>query len=200
MKKLCLIVLLIAGALSLGPRAGAQGKTLEVYYIAHDHYETRLSDILDQVRRNTRYNPDRTVIFYLANGNKPVRVLVSPDDETEYNSFRETLNSQTSHNVYPEVDRYMLIDMLSEGKYVPAKGLDSYRKVVFNYFITAGFVAMDFCDALIGRLYWDMEMDKIPRNKIEINIFHSPDDRIDEDRLFGRKNLIGNFPVLVDSF
>ena len=199
MKKFLLLLLMLSGLLQ-SPGARAQTRSLELYYIAHDHYETAISSILDQVRRNTRYSPHRTVIFYLANGNLPVRVRVSPDDETEYEAFRDILNSQTSHNVYPEVDRYMIMDMLSEGKYIPTKGFDEYDKVVFNYFITPGFVAMDFCDALIGRLYWDMELSRIPRNKLEINICHSPYDKIDEDRLFGRKNLIGNFPVLVDSF
>lgn len=191
--------MMIPGLLQM-PGARAQSKSLELYYIAHDHYETAITGILDQVRRNTRYSPERTVIFYLANGNLPVRVRISPDDELEYEAFRETLNSQTSHNVYPEVDRYMLMDMLSEGKFIPTKGFDDYDKVVFNFYITPGFVAMDFCDALIGRLFWDLELAKLPRNKLEINIFHSPHEKIDEDRLFGRKNLIGNFPVLVDSF
>ena len=199
MRKLCLLLLALIGTLQM-PGARAQGNTLELYYIAHDHYETALSGILDQVRRNTRYSPERTVIFYLANGNTPVRLRVSPDDELDYENFRETLNAQTSHSVYPEVDRLMLIDMLSEGRFIPTKGLDSYDRVVFNYYITPGFVAMDFCDAVIGRLYWDMEMAKLPRNKLEINIFHSPDERIDEDRLFGRKNFMNKFPVLVDSF
>ena len=59
---------------------------------------------------------------------------------------------------------------------------------------------MDFCDALIGRLYWDMDMQTLGKRKLEINIFHNPDIRVDENKLFGRKNLIEQFPYLVDSF
>jgi len=195
MRRYIVFLLLLSGLL-----AKAQSKTVELYYIAHDGHETALSEILDQVRRNARYNPDRTVVFYLANGNKPVWLRVRPEDELEYNRLRETLNEQTSHNVYPEVDRLMLIDIFSEGRTVPEIGFDSYDRVVFNYYITSGFVAMNYCDALIGRLYWDMELDKLPRTKLEINIFHSPDEKINEDKLFGRKNLMGKFPILVDSF
>lgn len=186
--------------LSAGLRAGAQSKTLELFYIAHDRHEAELTEILDQVRRNARYNPDRTVVFYLANGGAPLKVWVRPEDELEYNRFREKLNEQTSHNVYPEVDRLMLIDIFSEGRTIPMKGFDAYDRVMLNYYITPGFIAMNYCDALIGRLYWDMELDKMPRNKLEINIYHSPEDKIDENKLFGRKNLMKNFPILVDSF
>ena len=198
MKGTRLIITVLVALMAAALQAGA--KTLELHYIAHDHNETDLAAILDRVRSNTRYNEDRVVIFYLANGNQPLRLRVSPQDDLAYSEFRETLISQTSHNVYPEVDRYMIMDMLSEGRFIPTKGFDDYDRVVFNYYINEGFVAMDFCDALIGRLFWDLEMNKIPRNKLEINIFHAPGQRTQEDRLFGRKNLMGSFPVLVDSF
>lgn len=195
MKKFIVLFLFI---LFTGTVAQGQAKKLEVYYIAHDKHEAEITDILEQVRRNARYNPERKVIFYLASGNRPVFMTVGPDDETNYLTFRGKLNEQTSHNVYPEVDRLMLIDLLSKG--LSTKGLDAYERVVFNYYITPGFVALNYCDALIGRLYWDMELDKMPRNKLEINIFYSQEDKINEDKLFGRKNLMKNFPILVDSF
>ena len=189
-----LLAVLLSSALQL------MGKSLEVYYIAHDHYETTLTRILEQVHRNARYNPERTVIFYLANGNSPVRMLVSPEDEQVFEFFIEMLNSQTSHSVYPEVDRLMLMDMLSEGRFIPTKGFDGYDRVVFNYYITPGFVSMDFCDALIGRLYWNMDMRTLRKGRLEINIFYNPDSRIDENRMFGRKGLMDQFPILVDTF
>lgn len=199
MRRSAIKYILILGMLLL-PSSRLLGKSLELYYIAHDHYETTITRILEQVRRNARYNTDRTVIFYLANGNSPVRMLVSPNDEQDYDFFIEMLNSQTSHNVYPEVDRLMIMDMLSEGRFIPTKGFDDYDSVVFNYYITPGFISMDFCDALIGRLYWDMDMQTLGKRKLEINIFHNPDIRVDENKLFGRKNLIEQFPYLVDSF
>lgn len=195
MKRLIFLTLLFAGLV-----ASAQSKSIELYYITHDRDETAIAKILDQVRRNVRYNPDRTVIFYLANGNNPYKLRVRPEDEIEYDRFREALKAQTLHNVHPEVDRLMLIDLFAEGRALPTRGFDAYDKVVFNFFITPGFVEMNYCDALIGRLFWDMELDKLPRAKLEINIYHSPAYRLDEDKLFGRKNLIKNFPILVDSF
>ena len=177
-------------------------KTLEFFYVAHDRYERDISEELDKIRRNARFNEYRTVVFYLANGGSPKFFKVSPDDDRQYTTFMETLNGQTSHNVYPDVDRLMILELLSNGRTVPRKGLDGYERVSFNFYINPGFVQMNYCDAVIGRLFWDMEMDKLPRNAFEINIYHHKDDGGDyrEDKLFGRKGLLGNFEPIVDTF
>lgn len=189
-------------ALLLLPAMAMAQKSLELYYIAHDHYESSLKNVLDVVRRNARYNTDRTVVFYLANRDEPVYFQVSPDDERKYTRFMETLNAQTSHTVSPDVDRLMLIDMFSEGRFLKTKGFDSYDKVVFNFYINPSFVQMDYCDAVIGRLYWDMELATLPKGKLEVNIFHHADDggKYREDKLFGRGRLMGGFEPLVDTY
>lgn len=199
MKRLLLFLSLI---LMLPMTLLAQKKTLELYYIAHDHYETTLADHLDIVRRNARFNEDRTVIFYLADGHTPHFFRVSPEDEERYVEFIESLTSQTSHNVYPDEDRLYLIDILSGGRTISTKGFDAYDAVIFNYYINESFVMMDYCDALIGRLFWDMDMAALPKNKLEINIYHQPDSRMvyKEEKMFGRKNLLKGFSVLIDSF
>lgn len=195
-------ILLLTVFLLLPMMLLAQKKTLELYYIAHDHYETALSELLDVVRRNARYNEDRTVIYYLADGHTPHYFRLSPSDEEKYTEFIETLNAQSSHNIYPDEDRLFLIDIFSREGVVPSKGFDAYDSVIFNYYITESFLMMDYCDALIGRLFWDMDMASIPKNKLEINIFHQPDSKMiyTVQKMFGRKNLLKGFPVLIDSF
>lgn len=185
-------------ALLLLPCLSRAQKTLEFYYFAHDHFGKELRKVVDEVRFTARYNESRTVIFYLANGNKPVYFKVSTDDEKAYSEFIEELNDQVSHLVYPEVDRQTICDILSGGRFLPTSGFDSYDHVLLNYFISSSFVQQDFDDAVIGRLYWDMDLDQMPRSKCQIRIYCAPGERIKEDSLFGSK--IGKIPVLLDTF
>ena len=196
MKKRILVLLLLVPVL-----VRAQ-KSLELYYIAHDHYEAQLSDILKEVRQNARYNSSKTVIYYLANVDSPKYVVVSPNDEKEYQSFIEELNNQSSHNIYPEVDRMKLMELLSSPIITGGKDLSSFENVVFNFYINPTFAIMSYGDSIIGRLYWDMELDSVPRSKLEINIYHHGDDGYDYDEkhLFGRQDLLNGFPVLIDTF
>lgn len=198
MKKVVLLILLSL----VGPFLCRAQKTLEVYYIAHDHYESSLSSILNVVRQNSRYNTDKKVLFYLANIDKPEWFFLSPKDDQDYQKFMGELNGQTSHNVYPDIDRLKLIEILSDKSVTKGIGLGAYQSVVFNYYITPSFAMMEYCDAVIGRLFWDLDMGSIPREKLEINIYHHSDDgySYDENQLFGRKNLLNGFPVLIDTY
>ena len=177
-------------------------KTLELYYIAHDHFETALTEMLELTRRNARYDDTRTVVYYLSNGNTPNYFKVSPNDERAFQEFRTVLNEQTSHSVYPDVDRLMIMDLFSEGRFLPTKGFDSYDKVIFNFYINQSFVQMDYCDAVIGRLYWAMDLASLPKGKLEINIFHHPDDqgKYTDEKMFGRKHFMDGYEPLVDSY
>ncbi len=194
--------LLICTLALLLPLLCAAQKTVELYYVAHDHFEKQISDVLDLVRRNARYNPDRTVVFYLANRGTPEYFKVSPEDDRKYDKFMETLNSQTSHTVSPADDRLIILDLFSEGRFLGSKGFDGYDRVVLNFYINPSFVQMDYCDELIGRLYWDMDLASLPAGKLEINIYHHEYDggKYDEGKLFGRRRLLGRFEPLVDSF
>lgn len=194
--------LLICLAAVLLPLLCSAQKTVELYYIAHDHYESDLTNLLEIARRNARFNTGRTLVFYLADGNEPLYFRVGAEDDRDYTKFITKLNEQTSHNVYPDVDRLMLIDIFSEGRFLPTKGFDSYDKVIFNFYINPAFVLMEYCDALIARLYWDMELSSLPKDKLEINIFHHQDDggSYSEDKLFGRRRLLGGFEPLIDTY
>lgn len=189
------LFLALPGAVSL-----AQTKSLEFYYIAHDHYETRISSVLSVVHDNASNDPDRTVVFYLANGYKPLIHLVSRGDQDDYLAFVEELNSRTSHPVMPNIDRDEILDVLSGKKLLNTEGFKSYNKVTFNFFVTPGFVSMDYGDTLIGGLFWAMDLDELPLNVLQINVFHSPEEQLTEDRLFGRKKLTGDFPVQISTF
>ena len=188
--------------LLLVPFISRAQQSLELYYIAHDHYETQLTNILKEVRQNARYNTSKTVLFYLSNVDSPKWMVVSPNDEKEYKSLIEEINGQSSHNIYPEVDRMKLIELLSSPKITGGKELSSYESVVFNYYINPTFAVMSYGDSIIGRLYWDLDLDSVPRNKLEINIYYHSDDgfNYNEKQLFGRQNLLNGFPVLIDTF
>ncbi len=197
MKRLCLFLIAV-----VIPALCAAQRSLELYYIAHDHFESSLTEMIELTRRNARYDDSRTVVCYLSNGNTPVFFKISPEDERAFQEFRTILNEQTSHSVYPDVDRLMIIDIFSEGRFLPTKGFDSYDKVILNFFINQSFVQMDYCDAVIGRLFWAMDLSSMPKNKLEINIFHHPEDLGDysDEKMFGRKNYLGGFEPLVDSY
>jgi hypothetical protein len=199
MKRIFYLISLLCLALA-GPATRAQSKSLELYYIAHDHYETALSSILAGVHDEACNNPRRTVVFYLANGSSPLMFLVSKGDEDAYSAFIDELTSRTAHPVQPLVDRDNLLDLFSGKGILPTEGFDAYNKVILNFYVTPGFVSMDYGDALIGSLYWDMDLEDLSPNALQINVFHSPDNNFPPGRLFGRKKLTGNFPVRIASF
>ena len=47
---------LLLALLLLVPVLVRAQKSLELYYIAHDHYENQITDILNVVRQNARYS------------------------------------------------------------------------------------------------------------------------------------------------
>lgn len=190
-----LILLLLLVTLSVRAQ-----KDLEFYYIAHNQDEVSLSVMLDDVRKVARYNSGLKVVYYLANGSSPLYHVVSPDDGDEYDAFRHELNSRSSHTVYPEVDRKAIIDMFSGGYPLKTVGFDSYNKVTFNFCVTSSFFNMGWGDGLIGRLFWEMEMDKLPKGKIAFNIYYPADekDQVNENNIFGRLRLFGDYDPLIN--
>ena len=199
MKKTCLLFLIVSLVLP-GMVVRAQHKTLELYYIAHDHYETAISSILSGVRNDARNNPDRAVVFYLANGSEPMYFLVSPEDDDAWSAFNDELNAKTAHPVSPLKDRDTIMSIMAGEDCLPSKGFDEYDKVILNFFVTPGFVSMDYGDTLIGGLYWNMDLDNLPASVLKINVLPSPDGELNANRLFGRKKLTGQFPVRISSF
>ena len=193
----CIVILFL---FLLIPVKGLAQKDLEFYYIAHDQHEVALTAMLDDVRKNVRYDGNRIVIFYLANGNSPRLHFVSSDDEKEYELFRSELNSQDSHNVFPEVDRQKIIELFSLGEKLPAKGFDAYNRISFNFYVNKAFIDMEWGDEVIGRLYWDMELSALPKGKIQYKVYYPSGDRVNEDKIFGRKKLFGGFEPLVNTF
>lgn len=199
MKRICFLISLIFLVFP-GPLSQARGKSLELYYIAHDHYETTISTILEKVRADARNNPERTVVFYLADGPKSQFFKVSPEDEDAWIAFNDELVSRTAHPVTPLADRDAIMDLLTREDIMGDKGFDAFDRVVLNFYITPGFVSMDYGDTLIGGLYWNMDLASLPSDKLQINVFHAPDAKVSPDRLFGRKRLTGNFPVRISPF
>ena len=193
---------LLLALLLLVPVLVRAQKSLELYYVAHYHYENQITDILNVVRQNARYSSFKTVVFYLSNIDKPQYVVISPKDDKEYQDFIAELNSQSTHNVYPEIDRMKLLQILSDKALTDGYELKDCEGLVFNFYINPTFAMMGYCDAVIGRLYWDLDLNSVSRDKLEVNIFHHSDDgyKYDVNQLFGRKNLLNGFPVLVDSF
>lgn len=177
--------------------ANAQNK-LEFYYIAHNQYEVALTALLDDIRLDARYDNNRRVIFYLSNRKDPVYLVVSPNDEKEYEIFRDALNSQSSHTVYPEVDRMKIMELFSTGNAIPTIGFSSYDRVVFNFYVNRGFVEMEYGDSLIGRLYWDMDLASLPRK--DVNVYYPSSEEVNEDKVFGQKNLFGDYEPLINTF
>ena len=178
----------------------AQSKSLELYYIAHDHYETVLSGIIEAVHSYVRDNPDRKVVFYLSNGNSPKYLLASKNDSESFAAFINELKSSTSHLVAPNKDRDALLSFMSSGDVLPANGLEGFDKVVLNFFISQNFVMKEYGDALIGRLFWDMELAQLPDGKLEVNILCPKEEKIDVSQMFGRMNLMNKFPISVNVY
>lgn len=198
MKKTVIIFILLLAAVFQGK---AQ-KTVELYYIAHDHYENLLTDVLKEVHQNNRYNNNKVVIFYLPNGANPIWMRVSPKDDKEYEYLINALNEQTSHPVFPEVDRQKIIEIFSDKDVRDGKGFIGCESVSLYFYINPGFATMGYCDAVISRICWDLELGSLPKNVVEINIYHHQFDgyNYNELKLFGRQNLMKDFSVMIDTF
>lgn len=177
-------------------------KNLELFYIAHNHFESALADVIKENRQVSRYDKDKVVVFYLANGSNPIWFKASAQDGKDYDAMIEALNSQVSHNVYPEVDRIELIKLFSDKNILGVEGFSSFKSVSFNFYINPSFVTMGYCDSVIGRLFWDMDLASLPKGVLEVNIYHHTDDGYiyKEERLFGRQNLMKGFSVMIDTF
>lgn len=196
MRKFFLTIMLLSSALV----SRAQSRTVELYYVAHDDDGVVLSGIIEAVHNFVRNDQNRKVVFYLSNGNNPKCVLASKDDSKDFAGLIDELKSGYSHPVAPKLDMGNLLAVLSSGSVLPEGGLLDLDKLVLNFFISRNFVAREYCDAIIGRLFWNMELSQMPESKLEINILHPKSETLDASSLFGSANLMNQYPVTLNEY
>ena len=179
------------------------GRQLEVHYVAHDHYEVVLGKMLAAVWSDAKSDPEKTVVLYLANGDEPVVLVSTSEDKTDIDGFINELNSRTRHSVYPESDRLYIMEKLA-GEEWGGPGFDGFSKVVFNFYINKSFVETEFCDALIARLYWDLELGSLPKGSLAVNVLYPRESgniqALKASALFGKERLMGYFEPRVVLF
>ena len=182
---------LIISMLLLLPCLCMAQRSLEFYYLVHDHNGQELVKVVDGVRASALDNAGRTVYFYMPDGDTPHYFKVSAEDSEAYSKLTDELKARVSHTVYPDVDRQTVCDILSDG-------FASFDKVIFNFFVSSGFVQQSYGDAVISRLYWDMDLDSLPSGKCQIKVFSEQGDKINNSKLFGRKT--GGLPVVIGTY
>lgn len=182
---------ILVSLLSLLPCLCMAQRSLEFYYLVHDHNGDELVRIIDGVCAASRSDAGKTVYFYMPNADDPVCLKLSGEGNEDYDRLVGELKARVSHGVYPEVDRQTVCDILSDG-------FAEFDKVSFNFYITPGFVQQSYGDAVISRLYWDMDLDRLPSGKCQVRVFTERGERIDDSKLFGRKT--GGFPVVLGTY
>lgn len=185
MKSLLVLIMYLMPCLCLAQ------KSLDFYYLVHDHNGNELIAVINGVRDSYQGRDDRTVYLYMPDGDTPVYFALSKQEDKRYSTLIDEIRARVSHRVYPEGDRETVCNILSDG-------FGTFDKVCFNFYITSGFIQQSYCDAVISHLYWDIDLDKFPPGKCQINVFTQKGERIDTSNLFGRKT--GNFPVKLGTY
>lgn len=178
------------------PFTGKASKVLSFYYIAHDHNEYSIEDALKRARDRALSSPDETMFFYLANDDSPLLMRVGNGDQKQFEEFIETLKSSSEHSVSSDVDKMQILQLFSKDI-----AFGDFDRIVLNFYINPDFVRRGFCESIIGRLFWDLELDGMPSSRLEINLFHHFDDEFNYSaKVFDKNKYLGSFPYNILSF
>ena len=196
MKKILLLLFCIGFPFSF---LCGQKRGLEINYIAHDHYTEDLLDKIDEIYNSPSDN--KQTYLYLASGDEPMLLKCNGNNETEYEEFRYAIASQIKHNVWPEVDIKRILELFKEDDFINEEGIPTYDYFTLNFYITPSFWTYKYNETLIGRLLWNLEIDKYFPN-VNVAIYHPENDDLsyDENRLCGPKLIFRDNQVMMFTY
>ena len=141
----------ILGLLAL--TGAAQNKKLVIHYVAHDHHTDALIRRLDSVFESAAADKGSSTYLYLANADQPSVYRCNAENSKGYEAFKDVLRSQTSHNIWPEVDIDRILDLLDKDDYLRADGSPRYDEFELNFYLIPSFWTANYNETLIGRLF-----------------------------------------------
>lgn len=201
MKKIVLtLVLSLFGAVIF---AQELNKKLNFIYIAHDHSTPvdKLCDRLSDLYQTAKYEKDIAVIFYLPNSDEPkvVKMNLPGENPDDFPDILGELIQKSSHEVFPEVDIEKIPSIFNETDFVDAFGNPQFASFNITYYINPTFWMLGYNESIIAKLYFTLELDKLPKSYFKMQIWHSKDDGliVDEKQPFGTKNLCSGFNFLL---
>ncbi len=175
-----------------------QVRELEINYIAHDHHTESLLRVVDEKYRMSTAN--RQTYLYLSNADTPIILDCNRSDEQSFEEFRFKITSQVKHNVWPEVDIKRLLGLLQEDDFIDEDGKQKYDYVSLNFYITSSFWTIKYNETLIGRLLWNLDIEKM--NNINVSIFYPENEELDynDEFLLGHKKLEGAYQLFMFTY
>ena len=173
---------------------------LEINYIAHDHYNGPLLDLVDDIFQSKAYDTNRHTYIYLANANEPKVLLCNLDKYKELEEFKYTLNGQITHNVWPEVDIMKLLELLKEDDFVDDWGNSRYNFFTLNFYVTPSFITYGYAETLIARLFWDLDLSTSSNFVVNLYLPDDVDTNYDMEKIFGAMKLLGDYQMYIYTF
>lgn len=189
-------ILTTLAILAISLTAYAQNeRELEINYIAHDHFTSELLNVIDNLYQTNAFKKNKTTYLYLANAANPIILKLDSRNQKAYESFRDELNKQIKHNIWPEKDIQGIIDLLRADDFIDARGKKRYDFFFLNFYITPSFWSYNYNETLIARLLWDLELPG--KDGFQVTIYHPENDGYDydEEHMFGPKKLNGDYTV-----
>lgn len=171
-------------------------------YIAHDQTGSgNLINVLEQDYQSA-IDEEQTWVFYLANGNNPIMVEVSPENHNkeEFEKMLELIGRNERLECFAYADLSRLMAYFNKEDFADDDGYIRYNSVSWRIYITPQFwnTESDF----ISDLFWVFDFHTLNENngfsftfEVYLNKSHS-ELRYDEQKPFGIRN-IGNINDIV---
>lgn len=172
-------------------------QTFRFVYVAPDRAVDKktLEADINTIRDNA--NQDKSpVIFYLANGKKPIIVELNTDENNDSSAYSSKLiyyiNNNTSWTVDIS-DRQQIRELLLQKGIIDDQGNLTYGRTELYFYVGKEFWVGSKNETIIGALYFDINAAKYKGNDalFQYNVyFYCPpgQDNIDRDKPFGNLN------------
>lgn len=199
MKKILTIIgLLCCIALSC---LGQNERSLELCYVEHSR-TTPIEKICREMTdlfNTAEADPLREVYIYFANADSPILFQCKEENRSKLDLMTSEIMSRSSHEVFAEYDVKRLTAFFDEHDFISGEGSPKYDYVNISFYVNPSFFLNGYTETLISRLAFILELDKIDKNYLTLDVYHPSEDDFEYEtsNMFGERALYENLSYLL---
>lgn len=201
------VIVAIAAILVFPTVLFAQKSEADFYFVYITHDQSSSPNLIKMLRQDYRsaIDEDQHWVFWLANGNEPVIVEVSPGEANEesFNDMLELIGRNQSLEYFSDIDIDMMTHYFNEKDFINDNSELLYNSVSWRVYTTPTFWQLE--SRFFPKLYWTFDMETIHDVNgfnFTFEVYLDRNDELDYnvDAPFGEKNLgdINNVFQLMD--
>lgn len=199
MKRIVYIICLLGG-MAVSSYAQEE-RSLEFYYIEHARTTpiAKICNELIELFNTAEKDPNREVYIYLANSDSPILVPCREEHRSTLDQLTSEIMFRSSHEVFPDYDVKTLTEFFNKHDFMSDDGKPNYDYVNIRFYVNPSFFLNGYPETLISRLVFILDLDKISKDYLTLDIYHPKEDdfEYDGEHMFGERALCENLSYLL---